>query len=153
VDTRAGVPVSGTKRRSQHTALDLHDVHVLIVDDEPDARDLLRGMLEGTGARISEASSAEEALERVKRDPPDILLGDVAMPSLDGYAMMRRIRDLPGFDRIHALAVSTYARPEDEERAVEAGFNGHLSKPVQPVALYGALERAREERPSRSSAG
>lgn len=116
---------------------------MLIVDDEPDARELMRAILADTGARISEAASAKEALEIVRREHPDILLADVTMPGEDGYSMMRSIRALPeeeGGD-IRSLAVSAYARREDHRRAIAAGFTDHLSKPLQPEDLYAALQR------------
>ena len=120
------------------------------MDDEGDARELLRAMLDGTGARISEASSAREALRAFADDRPDILLADVAMREQDGYALMRAIRALPAGEGTHvrALAVSAYARREDRQRAMKAGFNDHVAKPVQPNALFDALERVRAETPA-----
>ena len=126
-----------------HAALDLDGTHVLIVDDEPDARELLRAMLSNTNARISEAESAAEALRIYAEDRPDIILADVAMPGQDGYALMRAIRGLPRGEGGHAraIAVSAYARREDRQRALKAGFNDHVCKPVQPDDLYDAIER------------
>jgi signal transduction histidine kinase/ActR/RegA family two-component response regulator len=130
-------------RRTRATTVDLDGTHVLIVDDEPDARELLRVMLANTNARISEAESAAEALRIYSEDRPDIILADVAMPGQDGYALLRAIRALPRGEGRHAraVAVSAYARREDRQRALKAGFNDHVCKPVQPDDLYDAIER------------
>jgi signal transduction histidine kinase/CheY-like chemotaxis protein len=124
-------------------ALDLESTHVLIVDDEADARELLRLMLADTGARISEAKTASEALRIYSEDRPDIILADVAMPERDGYSLIREIRDLTAGEGtgVRAIAVSAYARREDHQRALKAGFNAHVSKPVQLDELYDAIER------------
>jgi signal transduction histidine kinase/CheY-like chemotaxis protein len=142
-DARTSSLPEVTDRRSRPRSLGLEGAHVLIVDDENDARDLLRAMLESSGARITEADSAREALRIVTEDRPDIVLADVAMPAQDGYDMMRAIRALPGIggDHIRAIAVSAYARQEDRQRATGAGFNDHLTKPVVPDDLFDALER------------
>jgi CheY-like chemotaxis protein len=131
------------ERRSHGRTLDLEGTHILIVDDERDARDLLRTMLAETGARISEACSAAEALRVFAEDRPDMVLADVAMPVQYGYAMMRTLRSLPDGEgtRVRAVAVSAYARREDRQRALKAGFNDHIGKPVQPAELFDALER------------
>ena len=139
---RPPAPVS-SERRPRARTLDLENTHVLIVDDEPDARELLRVMLSNTAARISEAESAAEALRVYSEDRPDIILADVAMPGQDGYALIRAIRSLPGGEggHVRAIAVSAYARREDRQRALKAGFNNHVCKPVQPDDLYDAIER------------
>ena len=131
------------ERRPRTRALDLEGAHVLIVDDEEDARDLLRVMLANTGARVSEADTAPQALRIYSEDRPDIILADVAMPGQDGYALMRQIRDLAGGEGggVRAIAVSAYARREDRQRAIKSGFNDHLAKPVQLDDLYDAIER------------
>ncbi len=129
-------------KRSGTRAPDLEGIHVLIVDDETDARELLRVMLTHTNARLSEAGSAAEALRMFAEERPDIVLADVAMPDQDGYALMRTIRGLGGRDgQVRAIAVSAYARHEDRQRALKAGFDEHVAKPVQPDELFDALER------------
>jgi CheY-like chemotaxis protein len=130
-------------RRPRSRALELDGAHVLIVDDEADARELLRVILASTGARISEAQTAPEALRIYSEDRPDIILADVAMPGQDGYALMRAIRELAGGEggSVRAIAVSAYARREDRQRAIKAGFNDHVAKPVQLDDLYDAIER------------
>jgi len=141
-EQRAPAPVAPDRRPRPRT-LDLEGTHVLIVDDEPDARELLRVMLANTSARISEAESATDALRIYSEDRPDIILADVAMPGQDGYALIRMIRAMAGGEggHVRAVAVSAYARREDRQRALKAGFNDHVSKPVQPDDLYDAIER------------
>ena len=139
---RVAAPAS-RKRRPTGRELDLDGTHVLIVDDEADARELMRIMLTRTGARVSEAKTAGEALGIYSEDRPDIILADVAMPDQDGYALMRAIRGLAAGEggHVRAIAVSAYARREDRQRALKAGFNDHVCKPVQLDDLYDALER------------
>jgi CheY-like chemotaxis protein len=100
-------------------------------------------MLSSSSARISEAESAAEALRIYSEDRPDIVLADIAMPGQDGYALIRLIRSLPGGEggHVRAIAVSAYARREDRQRALKAGFNDHVCKPVQPDDVFDAIER------------
>ena len=142
VEQRPAIPLP-TERRARPRTLDLEGAHILIVDDEPDARDLLRAMLAHTGARISEADSAAEALRVFAEDRPDIMLADVAMPVQDGYSLIRTLRGLADGEgtQVRAVAVSAYARREDRLRAMRAGFNEHICKPVRADELFDALER------------
>jgi signal transduction histidine kinase/ActR/RegA family two-component response regulator len=130
-------------RRPRPRALELDGVHVLIVGDEADARELLRVMLADTGARISEAQTASDALRIYSEDRPDIILADVAMPGQDGYALMRAIRELAAGEgaSVRAIAVAPYTRREDRQRALKAGFNDHVAKPVKLDDLYDAIAR------------
>jgi signal transduction histidine kinase/ActR/RegA family two-component response regulator len=131
------------ERPQQARRLDLDGAHILIVDDERDSRDLLRAMLASTGARISEADCAGEALRIIAADRPDIMLADIAMPGQDGYSLMRTMRSLPNGQSSHirSIAISAYARREDKQRARGAGFQDHLAKPVQIDELFDTLER------------
>ena len=140
---RVQAPSVAVERRPRGRSLDLDGTHVLIVDDEADARELLRVMLAGTGARTTEAETAAEALRIYSEDRPDIILADVAMAGQDGYALIRAIRGLNAGEggHVRAIAVSAYARREDRQRALKTGFNDHVSKPVQLDELYDALER------------
>jgi CheY-like chemotaxis protein len=129
-------------------ALDLRGKHVLIVDDDRDAREVLRAMLSTTGVRISEAESARAALRLIEQDRPDLVLADIAMPGEDGYSLvqaMRALDDRDG-DAIRAIAVSAYARREDKQRARGAGFDDHIAKPIQLDELFATLERVWQSR-------
>jgi PAS domain S-box-containing protein len=116
---------------------------VLLVDDEEDARDALRLILQQNGMLVTTAASAREACELVERLQPDILLSDIAMPGEDGLSLVRRVRMLP-FDRggkVPAIALSAYAGAEDRRRALLAGFQLHIPKPVDPAHLLAAIVR------------
>src|SRR5579863_8345948 len=108
----------------------LEGVHAFVVDDEPDARSLLRRMLEDQGARVTSFGSAEDALATLKATKPTILVCDVGMPKMDGYQLIRALRaqEARG-DRIPALALTAFARAEDRKRSLVAGYQAHLTKP------------------------
>ncbi len=105
---------------------------MLVVEDDADARDLLQEALTGAGAVVSTADSAEAALSAFTKDDVDIIVSDIGMPVVDGYELMRRIRRLPGErGAVPSIAVTAYARPGDREEAMHAGFQAHLTKPVE----------------------
>jgi PAS domain S-box-containing protein len=115
----------------------LKGITVLAVDDEPDARDLVRRFLEDCGARVIVASSAEEGLQLLTTERPDMILSDIGMPDMDGYEFIRRVRalgpELGG--RTPAAALTAFARTEDRTRALRAGYQTHVAKPVEPAEL------------------
>jgi CheY-like chemotaxis protein len=114
----------------------LDGLHILVVDNESDARALLRVMLEGCGASVEEATAAHEALECIRRRPPDVLLSDIAMPGEDGYALIRKVRELDGPGRmLPAAALTAFATATDRARALLAGYQAHIPKPVEPSEL------------------
>jgi PAS domain S-box-containing protein len=117
----------------------LAGIRVLVVDDDADARELVRVMLGNYGAEVIQAASADEALELISRQPPDVLVSDIGLPNEDGYALLRRMRGLPQTARLPALALTAYASSADQRRAVEAGFQRHVSKPVEPAELARAV--------------
>ena len=109
----------------------------MVVDDEADARTLLKRILENAGAVVSLTSSAEEAVECLNTKPIDVLVCDVGMPGENGYSLMRRIRAFGDAQKseIAAVALTAYARSEDRTEAIRAGFQNHLPKPVEPAEL------------------
>jgi PAS domain S-box-containing protein len=117
--------------------LNLKGIRVLVVDDEADARETLREILEHCNAEVLTAGSAEEALEVLPRWRPDVLLSDIGMPEEDGYSLIRRIRELPMEKGGHtpAAALTAFARGEDRRRALRAGFQMHVAKPVEVQEL------------------
>jgi PAS domain S-box-containing protein len=120
---------------------ELYGLHVLVVDDEADTREMLRALLEGCNARVTAASSATEALAKLDSALPDILLSDIGMPEEDGYFLIRKIRARPpeaGGD-IPAVALTAYVRTEDRTRVLLAGFQSHVPKPVEPLELLAVL--------------
>ena len=116
---------------------DLHGVHVLAVDDEPDALSLVREVLEAAGARMTTAESAEEALEKIAADVPDVVIADLGMPRVDGFRFIDRLRHHVNVQirAVPAVAVTAYARSEDRLKALRAGFQIHLAKPIDPAEL------------------
>jgi PAS domain S-box-containing protein len=117
----------------------LRGISILVVDDDEDSLDLLRVVLEEAGASVTTVPSAARALAGVERSGFDLVVSDIGMPEMDGYAFIRKLRerraDLP------AIALTAYARAEDAERARRAGYQEHVAKPVNGVALVSMLER------------
>jgi PAS domain S-box-containing protein len=125
---------------AQYEAPDLGGVTVLAVDDDPDARDLIGRLLRDCGARVLLAGSTNEALSTMERERLDVIVSDIAMPVRDGYSFMSAVRRM-GI-RTPAVALSAFARTEDRRRSLHAGFQTHVSKPVEPaelVAIVAAL--------------
>jgi PAS domain S-box-containing protein len=117
--------------------VELQGLHVLVLDDERDARELVQTVLEQGGALVTLASTAAEALEAIRRQNPDVILSDIGMPGEDGYTFIRELRALPRDEggRIPAIALTAYARAEDRRKALAAGFQNHAAKPVEPQEL------------------
>jgi PAS domain S-box-containing protein len=119
----------------------LDGVRVLVVDDDRDATNLVRQVLEEAGAAVSVAESAATALSLLQRQPADVLLTDIGMPDVDGFALIAQVRaSADGAIRdVPAAALTAYARPEDRVRALKSGFQMHLAKPIDPEELVAAV--------------
>jgi CheY-like chemotaxis protein/nitrogen-specific signal transduction histidine kinase len=117
--------------------LSLAGLRVMVVDDEPDARTLIRRLLEDCDAVVTTAASASEALSLFGDSAPQVLVSDIGMPAEDGYELIRRVRALgaEGGGDVPAVALTAYARSEDRMRSVLAGFQMHIAKPVEPAEL------------------
>ena len=115
----------------------LAGVEVLVVDDEEDARTLVKRLLEARGATVRTAGSAAEALASIRAVRPQVLVSDIGMPGEDGYGLIRRVRTLEAGreNSLPAVALTAYARAEDRMKAVRAGFQMHIAKPVEPAEL------------------
>jgi CheY-like chemotaxis protein len=111
---------------------ELEGVRVLIVDDDLDASHMLRFALQSSGAEVRTSSSVSDALRSLEEWLPSAILTDINMPGEDGYSLIRKLRDLSAQDRasIPAIALTAMARPEDGDRALSAGFQMHIPKPV-----------------------
>jgi signal transduction histidine kinase/CheY-like chemotaxis protein len=121
-------------------------LHVLVVDDDADGRDMLAAILTEGGTRVSTASSVAEAIAQFDRDRPDVLISDIGMPGEDGYALIRKVRARPpeAGGSVPAASLTAYASTEDRRRALLAGFNMHVPKPIDPgelVAVVASLGR------------
>ena len=130
-------PKSPTLAAFDLNPLELSGVKVLIVDDEADARELVRRVLTACGAQVFTAATAAQALEIIASDHPQVLISDIGMPDVDGFELLRRVRALgdAGGGGIPAIALTAFARSEDRTRALRAGFLVHVSKPVEPSEL------------------
>jgi CheY-like chemotaxis protein len=117
------------------------DLKLLIVDDDPNTRDLLAEALEVRGARVRACAGAGEVCRTLADWHPDLVISDVGMPRENGYELIRRVRHLPARDggRTPAIACTGYARPEDRERAMRAGFDAVVTKPVDLDELLQAI--------------
>ena len=126
---------------------ELTGARVLVVDDDEEARSLMLTVLSSLDLRVRCLGSAEEAVREVLREPPDVIISDIAMPEEDGYSLITRVRALPADrgGRVPAVALTAHARMEDRMRAILAGFDTHVPKPVEPselvVVLAGLLSR------------
>ncbi len=110
---------------------------VLIVDDNEDAANSLALILQLGGHQTASVYSAADALQRATAFRPDVVLLDIGLPGMDGYEVARKMRELPGLRAIRLVAVTGYGRSDDRTRARDAGFDDHLTKPVE----YAVLER------------
>ncbi len=116
---------------------DLTGLRVLVVDDEPDAREMVKRILSDRGAAVETAASSAEALHALPLVRPDVFITDIGMPDEDGYAVIRKVRELSpsAGGAVPAIALTAFARAEDRTRALTSGFQKHLSKPVDPAEL------------------
>jgi CheY-like chemotaxis protein len=119
----------------------LNGVRVLAVDDEADARELLRAILSQCGAEVTVTASVREALDALQQDRFDVLVSDIVMPDENGYGLIRKVRalDAERGGQIPALALTAYARIEDREAAIAAGYQQHAAKPIEPAELAAAV--------------
>jgi signal transduction histidine kinase/DNA-binding response OmpR family regulator len=151
---RVLLPASGAEERSRASSAfasarpaalerprELEGLRVLVLDDEEGARDLLSSILESCNVAVTTASNANDAFDAVRAQNVDLLISDIAMPVEDGLSFIKRVRALPREEggRIPAVALTAYARLEDRTRALRAGFNSHVAKPVEPSELLAVL--------------
>jgi signal transduction histidine kinase len=131
-DTQVAAPGLGPR---------LAGVHVLVVDDDPGAREVIANILQNFGARVSLAGSGPAALTLLFERKPHVLVADLAMPEMDGYALIEQVRALdPNLGgRVPAVAVTAYASAQDRLRALHAGFQNHIAKPVEPEELAAVI--------------
>jgi len=119
----------------------LDNVRILVVDDEPDGRELIARILQERGAKAQTAENGADALRLLSEHNFDVLLSDIGMAAMDGFDLIRRVRS---FDEkrqspLPAIAITAYARPEDRQRSLLAGFHMHLSKPIDPRELVASV--------------
>jgi len=121
----------------------LHNLRVLVVDDEADAREIVNAVFEQYGAQVTAVASARQAIAALDQSQPDILICDIGMPEEDGYTLIQKVRARLAHQggKMPAIALTAYAREEDRYRALAAGFQMHMAKPVNPEQLVAAVNR------------
>jgi signal transduction histidine kinase/ActR/RegA family two-component response regulator len=134
-------------------ALDLAGIHVLVVDDDQDSRDLVAALLKEHDVEVAVAGSGRDALRMLEKMRPDVLISDIAMPEFDGYALLREVRTQLGSSGacLPAIAMTAHARELDRQLARVAGFDEHLAKPIEPSTLLRAVARLAAARPRSST--
>jgi two-component system CheB/CheR fusion protein len=121
--------------RSLDHGTQLEDVDILLVEDESNAREIMQRLLQERGAKVRAVESATQAREAIEMRRPGLIISDIGLPGEDGYALLRDVRARETNGRIPALAVTAFARPEDRQQALDAGFDDHMPKPVDPDKL------------------
>jgi CheY-like chemotaxis protein len=114
---------------------------VLIADDKPTGRELVRTVLENTGYTVIEASDGHEALRRARESRPDLIILDLHMPGLDGFGVIQELRRDPQFAETPIVALTASAMQGDRERALSIGFTGYITKPIRLTLLRDEVER------------
>ncbi|MDQ6619771.1 MAG: ATP-binding protein [Pseudomonadota bacterium] len=134
-------PAAARPGMAEFARVDLSGVKVLVVDDEPDARELIRRVLSDCGAEVNVAASGDDALALIPQQRPHVLVSDIGMPGMDGYDLLRKVRMLgiANGGKVPAIALTAFARSEDRTRALHAGFLVHVSKPVEPAELVATV--------------
>ncbi len=144
---RPASQIPATTTTSQ-VALDLSGINVLVVDDEPDSRELIAFALELFGAEVTATASAREALQALHSSTLDVLVSDIGMPNIDGYELLRQVRTWTSShnQQIAAIALTAYAGEFDQQQALAVGFQMHIAKPVEPEALASAVAQLMQAR-------
>jgi CheY-like chemotaxis protein len=119
----------------------LEGLRVLVVDDEADSRELVTAILTRSGSEVKCSKSAAQAIRDFKKWKPDLLISDIGMPQEDGYALIRKVRKLESKRerQIPAIALTAYATEEDRTEALTAGFQEHVTKPIEPLVLVKSI--------------
>lgn len=113
----------------------------LVVDDVPDVTDMLSVLLTHAGYDVVTAASARAALAVAKHDHFDVIISDIGMPEMNGYELAQAVRVLPGYESVPMVAITGYSRFDDRQRSLDAGFNAHLTKPIEPRELLDLIEQ------------
>ena len=140
-DSRRVHPKTPSKIDGECGDVDLSGIRILYVDDEADARMLVKRILERCQAEVMTAGSVAQALELFQERRPDVIVSDIGMPERDGHDLIRSIRALPTASggNVPAAALSAFARSEDRRRALLAGFQTHVAKPIEPAELVAVV--------------
>ena len=139
---REGVaPADGQATFGADEGIRFDGLRVLVVDDEPDAREMVGHLLATYGATVTAAASVSDAMAAIEASPPQLIVSDIGMPGEDGYSLIARVREHPTpiIAALPAIALTAYARAEDRVRALRAGFHTHVPKPIEPSELVAVI--------------
>jgi CheY-like chemotaxis protein len=114
--------------------------HALVVDDVADVTDMLSVLLTYEGYEVVTADSGFAAIDAARQQKFDVIISDIGMPGMNGYDLARTLRALPGYDKVPMVAVTGFSMFDDRRRSLDAGFNAHLTKPIEPRALLDLIE-------------
>src|SRR3954452_1221666 len=132
-DLASDSEVLGTEPRERRTAL--------VVDDVADVTEMLAVVLTHAGYSVVTAASAPAALKAARERQFDVIISDIGMPEMNGYQLAREVRVLPGYETVPMVAVTGYSMFDDKERSINAGFNAHMTKPIDPRALLELIDQ------------
>jgi CheY-like chemotaxis protein len=136
VESEAGVELRGIEAKPQ-----TGPAHLLVVEDDDDTLEILRATFTAHGFDVTSCDSAAAALETAPQISADLIISDIGMPKMDGFELMRRLRKMPELRNTPAIALTGYAAQNDAEMALSAGFNAHVSKPVDPAELLALVDQ------------
>ena len=134
VDSESPGPQSQTGRTSQRR-------WALVVDDVSDVTEMLSVLMTHAGYEVSSALSAQEAIAMAREHHFDIIISDIGMPEMNGYELAQTVRTLPGYESVPMVAVTGYSMFDDRSRSLDAGFNAHVTKPIDPRVFLDLIER------------
>ncbi|MDQ5847273.1 MAG: response regulator [Acidobacteriota bacterium] len=141
------LPSRGRQQSSQSTStqasgLDAQDHRwALVVDDVSDVTEMLSVLMTHAGYQVSTASSAQEAISLARENHFDVIISDIGMPEMNGYELAEALRSLPGYELVPMVAVTGYSMFDDRSRSLKAGFNEHVTKPIDPRAFLNLIEQ------------
>ena len=138
-------PTSGQALDSNTFEASGYKPRALIVDDAPDVLDMLAMLLQQSGYEVATASTAPDALSAAQSGAFNIIVSDIGMPGMNGYELVKALRALPDYQVVPMIALTGFAMYEDRERALAAGFNAYLTKPIDPASLIELMERLRDQ--------
>jgi CheY-like chemotaxis protein len=147
VSTEQKETISKISTKQVNNFSNLEGLRLVVVDDDVDTLELITFILEEYNVQVTTATSASEALKAIARSSPDIIISDIAMPGEDGYSLMRKVRSLEPEQGGHipAIALTAFAREEDRILALDAGFQRHIPKPVDPFELVAVVAKLAEQ--------
>ena len=145
---RVRLPLQGAQQFEKASEPGRKSVHLMIVEDDPDTLEMLRATLESRGFQVTSCESAAQSLKVASAHQVDLIISDIGMPEMDGFQMIKRLREISGYQDVPAIALSGYTSEKDAKSALAAGFDAHVSKPVNPAELVemvnGLLHRTTE---------